>query len=66
MKSSPKDKERKLAKYLKGTAKALIQLAKEIEDMGEFNKESEDLLSKIGANLLFEAKAYGYRSPIHQ
>jgi len=60
--SSPKNKEMKLAKYLKGTAKALIQLAKEIEDTGEFDKESEELLSKIGSNLLFEAKVFTYRN----
>ena len=55
-------KHKKLAKYLKGTAKALTQLAKEIEQAGEFDKESEELLSKIGANLLIEAKVYTFKS----
>lgn len=51
----------KLAKYLKGTAKALSVLADEINEDKEFTKDSEELLSKIGSNLLFEAKAYSYR-----
>lgn len=51
----------KLAKYLKGTAKALSVLADEINEDKEFTKDSEELLSKIGSNLLFEAKAYTFR-----
>ncbi len=51
----------KLAKYLRGTAKALTALANEIEKARGFDKESEELLSKIGANLLFEAKVYTFR-----
>jgi hypothetical protein len=55
---------KKLAKYLKGTAKALTLLAKEIEDAGEFDKESEELMSKIGAELVFHAKSYTFRANI--
>lgn len=49
---------KKLARYLKGTAQALKVLGNEIEQDGEFNKESEELMCKIGANLLFHAKSY--------
>lgn len=52
----------KLVKYLKGTAEALLKLAKEI-DAGEFDKENEELLMKIGADLLFHAKSYTFRIP---
>jgi len=52
----------KLSKYLKGTAKALEVLADEIIAKGEFDKESEDLMCKIGSNLLFEAKVYYYKN----
>lgn len=51
----------KLVKYLKGTAEALSVLADEIDKAKMLNKESEDLLSKIGSNLLFEAKAFTFR-----
>jgi hypothetical protein len=52
---------KKLSKYLKGTARALSVLADEIEEDKKFDKESEELLSKIGANLLFEAKVYTFK-----
>jgi len=51
----------KLAKYLVGTSKALAELAKEIKQDKDLTKESEELLSKIGANLLFNAKAYNFK-----
>lgn len=51
----------KLVKYLKGTAKALEQLAREVKVHG-FDEESEELMSKIGSNLLFHAKTYTYLS----
>lgn len=53
--------EKKLVKYLKGTARALHVLADEIEEMGEFDRDSEELMSKIGAELLFHAKSYTFR-----
>lgn len=56
------EQHQKLAKYLRGTAKALNQLAKEIEDDGFFEGSSQDLMTKIASNLLFEARAYDYRS----
>ena len=56
------NKNKKLVKYIKGMAQALNLLAKEIEEDGEFGKESKELLSKIGSHLLFEAVASAYRS----
>lgn len=52
---------KKLAKYIRGTGKALIQLAKEIEEEGKFSKDSKDLLSKVGSNLVFEANVFTFR-----
>lgn len=60
--ASGEEKHIKLAKYLKGTAKALSRLGDEIIARDNFDKEDEELLSKIGSNLLFEAKAYTFRS----
>lgn len=54
-------KGKKLAKYLRGTADSLKLLANEIEKEG-FAKDKEELLSKIGASLLFEAKAFDFRT----
>lgn len=62
MKKKTPRKVAKLAKYLKGTAKALDRLAVEIVARGEFDKDDEDLVSKIGAHLLFQAKVYTFRS----
>lgn len=53
-------KKRKLVKYLKGTAKCLVVLAKEIEKEKTLSKESEELISKIGSHLLFIAKTYSF------
>lgn len=50
----------KLAKYLRGTSNVLRVLAKEVEQDGRFSKESEELMSKIGAELLFHAKSYTF------
>lgn len=50
----------KLAKYLRGTGDALKRLADEIDDDCGFSKESEELMSKIGGELLFHAKSYSY------
>ena len=61
MSNSPSHKEKKIVKYLKGAGKVLILLAKEIEERG-FDKESEELMSKIGSNLLFNAKSYKFLS----
>lgn len=51
----------KLVKYLRGTAKAITQLAKEVDEHG-FDKENEELMSKIGSDMLFNAKTYTYLS----
>ncbi len=51
---------KRVSKYLKGTAKVLNTLAEEIKEDKGFTKESEDLMSKIGADLLFKAKIYKY------
>ena len=58
-----KDKQtKKLVKYLKGTAEALSVLADEI-DNGSFDKENEELMSKIGAELLYNAKTFTFLTP---
>lgn len=57
------EKHLKLARYLKGTADALRLLAAEIKERGVFDKDDEDLVSKIGSNLLFHAKTYSFLSP---
>lgn len=54
------EKYKQLAKYLRGTAEALDALAGEIIEAKGFDKESEELMSKIGSNLLFHAKTYDY------
>lgn len=54
----------KLAKYLKGTAESLDRLGDEIKARGGFDKDDEELLSKIGSNLLFHAKSYTFLAPI--
>lgn len=53
-------KERKLTKYLKGTSEALSVLADEIEKDGKLTKEAEELMSRIGADLLFHAKTFTF------
>lgn len=50
----------KLAKYLRGTSDVLRVLAQEVERDGSFSKESEQLMSQIGSNLLFHAKSYTF------
>ena len=52
---------KKLAKYIEGMAKALNALSDEIIENKEFDKESQDLLCKIGSGLLFKAVVYDYR-----
>ena len=55
-----KEKERKLNKYIKGTAKALNVLVEEIKEKDCIDNEDLELLSKIGSNLLFNAKTLDY------
>lgn len=55
------EKKQRLIKYLRGTGKALSLLADEIK-RGEFDKESEETMSKIGAELLYNAKTYTFLS----
>ena len=43
----------KLIKYLKGVAKSLNALSREIDESG-IDKESCDLMKKIGSDLLFK------------
>lgn len=50
----------KLAKYLKGTAMVLNRLSEEIVARDGFDKDDEELLSKIGSGLLFHAKTYTF------
>lgn len=56
-----KKKALKLAKYLEGTGESLKLLAREVYRDEEFTKESEELMSDIGANLLFHAKSYTFK-----
>ena len=56
-----KKKVKNLANYLKGTGKTLELLSAEILAKDKFDKEDEELLSEIGANLLFEAKVYTFK-----
>jgi len=42
-------------KYMRGLAKSLNQLAKEVDQMGHFDSESLDLLNKIGSGLLMRS-----------
>ena len=48
--------KQKLIKYLEGTAKSLIFLSKEINKYG-IDKESCELMKKIGSDLLFKGTA---------
>ena len=58
-----KEQYQKLSEYLRGTAKALELLSGEIDNDKSFSKESEELMSKIGSNLLFHAKSYTFLAP---
>lgn len=51
---------KKLSKYLRGTAKALIALSDEIEHDRTLTKDSDELMSKIGADILFISKTYRF------
>lgn len=57
-----KEETNKLVKYLKGMSEVLSVLADEIKEKG-FDKESEELLSKIGAEMLFHAKTFTFLIP---
>lgn len=50
----------KLVKYLNGVSKVLSMLAKEIGTAGTLDKEHEELMSKIGSEMLFHAKTYTF------
>ena len=52
---------RKEIKHIRGMADALNALADEVEQMGYFDKESEELFRKIGSSLLFQAVAIGWK-----
>lgn len=53
-------KHKKLARYIRGSAKALTKLANEIEQSNHLDTESEELLKKIAGEMLYEAVAYKY------
>jgi hypothetical protein len=55
---------KKLQKYIEGTGKALIMLAKEIKEENNVRKDDLDLLSKIGANMLFNSKTFDFLDTI--
>ena len=52
---------RKEIKHMRGMADALNMLAGEVEQMGGFDKESEELFRKIGSSILFQAVAIGWK-----
>ena len=49
----------KLVKYLNGITKTLEELSKEVDKMG-IDKESLELMKKIGSNLLFKGTAIDF------
>ena len=55
----------KLSKYLKGTAKALEELSKEVTKLG-IDRKSVDLMKKIGSDLLFRGCAIDFQEELKQ
>ncbi len=55
----------RLSKYLKGTAKVLKELAKEIDTLG-IDSKSLDLMKKIGSDLLFRGCSIDFQEEINQ
>lgn len=53
------NKKQKLSKYLKGLGGVLNELSKEINKNG-IDKESCDLMKKIGSDLLFKGTTQEY------
>jgi hypothetical protein len=51
-----------LAKYIRDMARVLVVLSEEIKQDKKLTRESKDLLSKIGSDLLYKACAYTYVS----
>lgn len=62
MHAKPKaNKALKLAKYLEGVGASLKALAREVRKGGELTRDNEELMSRIGAELLFRAKTYEFK-----
>ena len=57
---------RKEIKHMRGMAETLYALADEVEQMGYFDKESEELFRKIGSTLLFQAVAIGWKFDVRR
>ena len=55
------DKLRIEIKHMRGMAESLNTLADEVEQMGRFDKESEELFRNIGSSVLFQAVAIGWK-----
>ena len=51
---------KKEIKHIKDLAKVLKVLADEVEQMGYFDKESQELLKKIGSQILFKGCSIDY------
>jgi hypothetical protein len=51
---------KKLQKYIEGTGKSLMLLAKEIKEADMVITEDLELLSKIGANILYFSKTFEF------
>ena len=52
--------EEKLYKYLQGVGDSIKLLAKEIKAADRVERSDLDLISKIGANLLFNSKTFEF------
>lgn len=51
---------KRLSKYLRGTSLAIKTLADEIDADADLTKESQTLLARIGAEMLFHAKSFTF------
>jgi len=56
------EEHKRMVKYIYGMSAVLRELAREIRADGAFSKEKQELLSKIGCDLLFKAKTYDFLS----
>jgi len=55
----------KLSKYLKGTAKAIEELSKEVNTLG-IDSKSLDLMKEIGSDLLFKGCAIDFQEELKE
>ncbi|MEK6883371.1 MAG: hypothetical protein AABY22_27330 [Nanoarchaeota archaeon] len=53
---------KKELKHIKGLAKVLSVLVKEVKKKGYFDKEDQELLKKVGSSLLFKGTTFDYKN----